>query len=108
MFLSTDTDSARVEWVKRLKDLGLIAWMSDANTFDRQDYRSASDALVDWILLGRAEAIVYSSASSFGHEAAIMNEQPEWSRGLRAPALVRAFRDGKRLTGSALRVMKRS
>ena len=102
LFIAADTPSARAEWTKRASDLGLRSWTSDATSFDRTDKQSGQDAIVDWLLLGKAEAIVYSAASSFGQEAAVSNAHPGLAQALTAPSVLRVLRDTKRLATSAL------
>ena len=101
VFITADTAPARTEWSNRAAQLRLTPWTSDAVVFNRHDERSAPDAIVDWLLLGRASGLVYSAASSFGQEAAIMNARPEWTLPLEASAGLRARRDLTRLATSA-------
>ena len=102
VFLAGDTASARNRWQDQLARLGFSSWVSDAGSFNREESASARDAIIDWLLLGRSEAIVYSAQSSFGQEAAIMTTRPEWCRGLQAPRIVQGFRDAKRISRSAV------
>lgn len=102
LFIAADTPSARAEWTKRASDLDLRSWTSDAESFDRTDQQSGQDAIVDWLLLGKAEAIVYSAASSFGQEAALANVRPDLAQALTAPSALRVLRDTKQLATSAL------
>ena len=102
LFIAADTDSARAEWIGRVSHPGFRPLASDAESFDRTNRQSGQDAIVDWLLLGRAEAIVYSAASSFGQEAAVMNAYPEWSQAVTAPRGLRTLRDIKQLVDSAL------
>ena len=102
LFIAADTPSARAEWTKRASDLGLRSWTSDATSFDRTVKQSGQDAIVDWLLLGKAEAIVYSAASSFGQEAVLANDRPDLAQALTAPLALRVLRDTKRLATSAL------
>lgn len=108
VFLTCDTASARSKWSGRLTRLGLKPWLSDASVFNREDVASSRDAIVDWLLLGQSDAIVYSGESSFGHEAAVMTKHPEWCQGLRASWTLRAFRDLQRFARSATKVVTSS
>jgi len=103
VFLAGDTAGARQQWCDRLTRLGFSIWMSDAGSFNREESASARDAIVDWLLLGRSEAIIYSAQSSFGQEAAVMTTRPELCRGLQANWTVRGFRDAKRISRSAVK-----
>ena len=102
VFLTGDTASARNRWRDELALLGLSSWVSDASSFNREESASARDAIVDWLLLGRSEAIIYSVQSSFGQEAAVMTTRPERCRGLQAPWILRVIRDAKRISRSGL------
>lgn len=101
VFIAADTATARTEWTNRAAQLGLTPWTSDAVVFNRHDERSAPDAIVDWLLLGRASGLIYSATSSFGQEAAIMNAHPEWTLPLEASPGLQNRRDLTRLAGSA-------
>jgi len=103
VFIAADTSTARTEWTHRTAQLGLTPWTSDAVIFDRHDERSAPDAIVDWLLLGRASGLIYSAASSFGQEAAIMNARQDWTLPLEASPGLQTRRDLTRLAGSAWR-----
>ena len=105
VFLAGDTASARNRWRDQLARLGFSSWMSNASSFNREESASARDAIVDWLLLGRSEAIIYSAQSSFGQEAAIMTTRPELCQSLQANWTVRSFRDAKRISQSAVRAI---
>ena len=102
VLVTADTDSARSRWFDQLENLGLSAWVSAATNFDRGESESARDAIADWLLLGRSEAIIYSAQSSFGQEAAILTTHPEQCRGLQAPRATQGFRDMNRIARSAI------
>jgi len=105
ILVTGDTDSARSRWFDELERLGLSPWVSAATNFNRGESESARDAIADWILLGRSEAIIYSAQSSFGQEAAIMTTYPEYCRGLQAPRATQRFRDVNRISISAVRAI---
>jgi len=105
ILVTGDTDSARSQWFDELERLGLSPWVSAATNFNRGESQSARDAIADWLLLGRSEAIIYSAQSSFGQEAAIMTTCPEHCRGLQAPRATQRFRDVHRISGSAIRAI---
>ena len=103
VFIAADTELALHEWSTRVSELGLLPWISDTTNFNRSESGAARDALVDWRLLGGAQAIIYSAESSFGQEAAVMTAHPEWSRGLQARAGLRFMRDAQRIATSLAR-----
>lgn len=105
VFLAGDTASARNRWRDQLARLGFSSWVSDASSFNREESASARDAIVDWLLLGRSQAIVYSAQSSFGQEAAVMTAHPEWCRGLQASWSLQVLRDAKRISRSGVRAI---
>jgi hypothetical protein len=105
ILVTADTDSARSRWFDELDCLGLSPWVSAAKNFNRGESQSARDAIADWLLLGRSEAIIYSAQSSFGQEAAIMTTYPEHCRGLEAPRATQRFRDVNRISISAMRAI---
>ena len=105
ILVTGDTDSARSRWFEDLERLGLSPWVSSATNFNRGESESARDAITDWTLLGRSEAIIYSAQSSFGQEAAIMTIYPEYCRGLHAPRATQRFRDMSRIARSAIRTI---
>ena len=86
IFVAADTAGTRTMWVNRLKGHGKDPWFVDATTHDRGSSRAGIDALVEWILLARAAAMVFAEDSSFGHEAAVCTLRPEMNMGLTAPA----------------------
>jgi hypothetical protein len=59
--------------------------------------------MVDWLTLGRAKGLVFSAASSFGHEAAVMCGDAALVRGLRASHVRRYSRRFNRISGAAIR-----
>ena len=105
ILVTGDTDSARSRWFDQLENLGLSPWVSAATNFNRGERESAREAIADWLLLGRSEAIIYSAQSSFGQEAAIMTTYPEQCRGLQAPRATQRFRDVNRISISAMRAI---
>ena len=108
VFIAGDTETARTEWAVRVSRMGLRVWTSDARNFNRHQSEAAKDAIVDWLALGGAEAIVYSATSSFGQEAALMNAQTDWSRGLQASVGLRFLRDARSATTSVKRWLHKS
>ena len=82
LFIASDTSAARDEWVKRAQTLGFSPWFIEHEVWDRADPRSSHPALIDWRVLGAAEALVYFNASSFAYEAAVASGHFEDSIGL--------------------------
>jgi hypothetical protein len=103
VFLAADTPEARRWWSAHLERLGLSVWSNPDDHLDRNDARSGPAAMVDWLTLGRAEGLVFSAASSFGHEAAVMCGDTALVRGLRASPVRRYSRELKRVSGDAVR-----
>ena len=107
VFITADTTEGLKEWCGRVSNLGLRFWTSNSRHLNRYEQNSARDALVDWRVLGGAQAIVYSAMSSFGEEASIMTQHPEWSRGLQASTPRRFLRNFRTIAASARRRLQR-
>lgn len=71
VFIAADTTAARRRWLGEVAALGLSGWAAPEPELDRSSARAGVDALVDWRVLGRSMALVYSRESSFGEEAAV-------------------------------------
>jgi len=99
VFIAADTSSARDSWVERISTFGLTPHVSEEVILDRTDPRAAQVAITDWLTLGNAQGLVYSSASSFGQEAAVMCGNPRFTRALRSTWLHRLSRDAIRVSG---------
>jgi hypothetical protein len=92
VFVATDGDISRQQLQCALHDSGLETWTGGSLSFDRSSSSAGLDALIDWILLGHSQAIVYSADSSFGQEAALATCNLDRCIGLRAPLPIRALR----------------
>jgi hypothetical protein len=103
VFLASDTPEARRWWSAHLEGLGLSVWSNTDEHLDRSDERSGPAAMVDWLTLGRADGLVFSAASSFGHEAAVMCGDATPVLGLRASRIRRYSRELKRVSENAVR-----
>jgi hypothetical protein len=103
VFLAADTPEARRWWCAHLEGLGLSVWSNTDEHLDRSDERSGPAAMVDWLTLGRAAGLVFSAASSFGHEAAVMCGDTALVRGLRSSPVRRYSRGFKRISGAVVR-----
>ena len=103
VFLATDTPEARRWWSAHLEGLGLSVWSNTDEHLDRSDERSGPAAMVDWLTLGRADGLVFSAASSFGHEAAVMCGDAALVRGLRASRVRRYSRKFQHISGAVVR-----
>lgn len=86
VFIAADSHQARQDWLERVAALGLHPWSTGKIVFDRGESEAGVDAIVDWIVLGSAQAVVYSAASSFGREAAVAADDTGTSVGLHASA----------------------
>ena len=103
VFIAADTAETRRWWSAHLEDLGLAVWSNSDDHLDRSDELSGPAAMVDWLTLGRAEGLVFSAASSFGHEAAVMCGDAALVRGLRASRVRRYSRQYRQISGSVVR-----
>lgn len=70
LFIASDTPEAATRWSESAATMGFTPWTVDHPVMDRRDPRSAHGAIIDWILLGEAERLVYFGSSSFAVEAA--------------------------------------
>ena len=95
LFIAADTEPAREEWRSIAASHGFTPWTSDAAAFDRTAVEAGIDALVDWIVLGHARAMVYSAASSFGEEAAVATGHADDCRALTASPTRRRLREAR-------------
>ena len=96
VFVAADGQVGSAQLSAALHARGLQPWSSTVASFDRTSDLAGVGAIIDWILLGRAQAIAYSSESSFGHEAAVATGHLPESIGLRASRdlqTVRAVRE---------------
>jgi hypothetical protein len=71
VFIASDTSSARVSWMNRLRRQGLSPWTAAHDAWDRSVAGSEFSAMVDWRLLTRSLALIYFAESSFAVEAAV-------------------------------------
>lgn len=93
LFIAADTAEAREEWKNADSSRDLQPWWVEHNSFDRSQDQAAVSAVVDWILLSRASGLVYPSASSFGHEAAVAMGDRGPAVGLLAPKVTQQARE---------------
>lgn len=103
LFVAADSSGARAQWHGIARELGMQPWSASDGPVERDSPHSALDAMLDWRLLGAATGLVYSSASSFGHEAATMIGVPERVIGLSAPVRQQRVRAAQQLARSAVR-----
>ena len=71
VFIASDTNEARTQWVSECKSLGLNPWFIEQDSWDRSKTGSGHAALVDWRVLGHSQRLVYFSESTFAVEAAV-------------------------------------
>lgn len=103
VFIAADTATARDRWSKRVSELGLTPWSESETVLDRKDPGAGQAAIADWLTLGNARGLVFSSASSFGQEAAVMCGAPELTYALRAGGTRRLLRSARQISGNGLR-----
>lgn len=107
LFIAADTEQAREQWRAIATLHGLTPWTSEATAFDRAEVEAGVAALVDWIVLGRSRALVYSAASSFGEEAAVATGHADDCLALSASPALRRLRDARSEFGSIVRMPMR-
>jgi hypothetical protein len=95
LFIAADTDRARDRWLARASSAGFRPWANTGILLDRRDPRAVEAAISDWLTLGRARGLVFSSASSFGQEAAVLSGNLDHTHALRAGLIRRASRDAR-------------
>ena len=71
LFVAADSPESRDRWSDEATVLGFEPWSLAAIDHDRTRAEAGRDAMLDWRLLGHANALVYPAASSFGEEAAV-------------------------------------
>lgn len=71
VFVASDSAEGARTARERLRRRGLDAWDAAPSSRDRQVEDACHPALIDWVLLSKAEAIAFSAASSFGEEATV-------------------------------------
>jgi hypothetical protein len=71
LFIAADSPASRDRWADEAAVLGFSPWSAQAVDHDRSHAAAGLDAMLDWRLLGRSQALVYTAASSFGEEAAV-------------------------------------
>ena len=71
LFIAADTEDSLQYWKNRSSAIGFIPWNQQPRSLDRSTAIAGIDAMVDWILLGSSDALVYSESSSYAHEACI-------------------------------------
>ena len=71
LFIAADSAAGRDRWSDEAASLGFSPWSVAGMDHDRSQSSAGRDAMLDWRLLGRSSALVYTAASSFGEEAAV-------------------------------------
>lgn len=102
LFIAADSNSAMGEWTERTVDMGFFPWSVPDQSRNRSDQDAGLDAIVDWQLLSQSQGMVYTRASSFGHEACVASGAAAGSLGLAAPFFVKGARQVRRHTRHAL------
>ncbi|MDP2287423.1 MAG: hypothetical protein Q8M73_02515 [Actinomycetota bacterium] len=108
VFIAADTADARNAWKDAESSRATRPWWVEHSNFDRSLDQAAVSAVVDWILLGQASGLVYPSASSFGHEAAVAMGNRGPAIGLVAPKLTQHGRELRTLATHGWRRVRRS
>jgi len=71
IFVASDSRKELSYWHEELTRLGLQPWSFEPGAELNGAYSSDVHALIDWRILGNAQALVYFAQSSFGYEAAV-------------------------------------
>ena len=79
VFIASDSRTELNRWTELLNKSGVESWRYDPASSEAGLEIRGVNALIDWRLLTRAEALVYFAASSFGSEAAVATGQLESS-----------------------------
>ncbi len=107
LFISSDTDDSARQWTAWAQESGLQPWVQKEVDRDRTNPVAGIDAVVDWILLGKARAGVGALASSFAEEAAIAGgHAPDWLL-LEAPVRAQRVRAARMHGRNALTMPRR-
>jgi len=107
VFVAADGQVSSAQLSAALHARGLQPWSSTVASFDRTSDSAGVGAIIDWILLGRAQAIAYSSESSFGNEAAVATGHPQESIGLHASWELQTVRTARERLNHLLAYLKR-
>jgi len=75
LFVAADTEASRLCWTDEALRLGFEPWSRTEVNRDRRVVAEGVDAVIDWRILGMAQAIVHAASSSFGEEAAVCTAQ---------------------------------
>lgn len=84
LFVASDVPARRDKWIARSTAMGFSPWTIQHEPIERSDPRSAHPALIDWRVLGSAQAVVYFAQSSFAQEAVVAAGTHATSIGLAA------------------------
>ena len=76
LFVAADSEHEQIRWLDEARRFGFEAWSREVETRDRRLVDESFGAIVDWRVLSRSLAMVYTASSSFGHEAAINAGNP--------------------------------
>ncbi len=101
LFIASDVPAKRDLWFTRAMAMGFSPWFIEHPGIDRSNPRSAHPALIDWRILGSADALVYFTESSFAHEAAVAAGNVDSSIGLSAHSARTRLRSAAQVVTSA-------
>ena len=102
VFVAADTAQGRNFWVAAAARMGFTPWTAHITEFDRRAVAGTVGAALDWVLLSRAQGILYPRASTFSAEAALASGHLPVSVPLEASPALRSIRKTKRLAHSAV------
>lgn len=102
LFVAADSQDARTAWHAQARGLGFEPWAQPDVSLSRSKVAGGVSAMIDWILLGHSQALVFPAASSFGEEAAVATGNFERSIGVRASAIRQSARRARGFSRSVL------
>ena len=108
LFIAADSPKGRETWVRESSALGFQPWTRATVTLDRADPRAGIDALADWRVMSRAEAIVHPRASTFSEEASVASGHHDRAIPLSASMQRQRLRAAAAATHSALTYPQRN
>jgi hypothetical protein len=71
LFVAADSLQGRSIWFEEARKIGFEPWTAQGTEFDRTQAHGATSAVLDWLLLCRAQLLTYPAASTFSAEAAV-------------------------------------
>ena len=108
LFVAADSSEARSLWMEEARRIGFSPWSTNSTDYDRSRDVAGQDAIIDWLLIGKAQTLIYSASSSFGEEAAVLTGNFEGRQALTASAPLQVIRDARRLGNTVVQYPRRA